>query len=261
LADNIASFAFTTQEDWYGELTFRSADDGSALSLAGRQFVMLVTPARSGAQIVEPKIELTMAAGRGLSLKEGDPSTLIFRVSRQATQSLERIEYTADILEAVGEARYLFMPARINYAEPSGLRAFFSRFLGATVSFASRVQPIVTPVAVAGRQGARGSGFLTGPGAPTPADGEDGDYWIDGLSDPRLVYGPKANGAWPQNGEPITSKLTPELIGVRDDVVRLAQMVGIVVDDDSLNFNYDPTAAAFDFNFNSDPDPSNDWNA
>ena len=38
-------------------------------------------------------------------------------------------------------------------------------------------------------------------------------------------------------------------------------MVGTVIDDESLNFNYDPTAAAFDFNFSSDPDPSNDWNA
>lgn len=227
MADNIAPFAFTTQEDWYGELTFRSAEDGSALSLAGRQFVMLVTPARSGAQIVEPSVELKMDAEGGLALKEGDPSTLVFRVPREKTKSLERIEYTADILEVVGAARYLFMPVRISYAEPSALRAFLSRFLGAKVSFASRVQPIVTPVAVAGRQGARGSGYLTGQAAPTAADGQDGDYWIDASVAPRMIYGPKTGGVWPADGEPFATDLTPEVEAARDEALSARDVAAI----------------------------------
>lgn len=52
-----------------------------------------------------------------------------------------------------------------------------------------------------------------------------------------------------------------QALSAADEVTRLAQMVGVVINDDSLDFNYDPAAAAFDFNFGSAPDPSNDWNA
>ncbi|TFZ54997.1 hypothetical protein E4V01_24095 [Methylorubrum sp. Q1] len=216
MADNIASFTFTTQEDWYGELVFRSADDGSTLSLAGRQFIMLVTPARSGAQIVEPKIELTMGQDGGLSLKEGDPSTLVFRAPRDATKDLERIEFTADILEVFGSARYLFMPVRINYVEPSGLRAYLSRFLGASVSFAARQQPIVTPVAVAGRQGARGAGILSGSRAPLATDGGVGDFWIDlgSPTQPPRLYPPKTPTGWASSFvELITNQILSDALG------------------------------------------------
>ena len=126
-------FPFTTQEDWYGELPFESAEDGSALSLAGRRFVMLVTPAASGAALVQPKLTLTMDAGGGLSLKTGESNTLVFRVPRAATQAFDRMEYTADIHEEVDGERHLFLPVRIQYTEPSGLRTFVSRFLGVKV--------------------------------------------------------------------------------------------------------------------------------
>jgi hypothetical protein len=192
-------FAFTTQEDWYGELTFRSADDESAVSLSGRQFVMLITPAQSGASLVEPVYVLTMAQGGGLSLKEGDPSTLLFRISREITRGFARGTYTGDVLEVVGDSRYLFMPVRIDYAEPSALRAYLSRFLGVKVSFASRQQPIYTPLAIPGRQGAPGATIINGTVAPVPAIGRDGDFFIEdrGAGRGRRMYGPKAGGAWP----------------------------------------------------------------
>ena len=194
------SFPFTTQEDWYGELSFRSAEDGSALPLTGRRFVMLVTPAASGASLIAPKLTLTMDVGGGLSFKAGDQSTLLFRVARTVTQTLDRIEYTADIHEEVDGERHLFMPVRIQFSEPSGLRSFVSRFLGVAVSFASRQQPIVTPIAIAGRQGVPGATILTGTAPPVPANGKDGDFYIEdrtASSQGRRMYGPKAGGAWP----------------------------------------------------------------
>ena len=197
---DFAPFAFTTQEDWYGELPFESLEDSSPLSLTGRQFVMLVTPAASGAALVEPKATLTMTVGGGLSLKTGSPNTLLFRVPRSVTKEFERGEYTADIHEEVDGERHLFLPVRIQYSEPSGLRTFSSRFVGVKISTVSRVQPIITPVAVAGRQGAPGATIITRTVPPAPADGKDGDFYIEDRSaagQGRWMYGPKASGAWP----------------------------------------------------------------
>lgn len=199
MADNFPTFPFTTQEDWYGELSFISAEDGSPLSLEGRNFVMLITPATSGAELVEPKIILTMEVGGGLSLKSGDPSTIIFRVPKEMAGNLQRMEYTADVLEVVGGNRYLFMPARIQYFEPSSLRTFLSRFLGVKVSFAARRQPIITPVAVPGREGKPGATILRGSTPPGPADGKDDDYYIEDRTasgQGRRMWGPKTAGAW-----------------------------------------------------------------
>lgn len=193
-------FAFTTQESWYGELSFKAAEDGSALSLAGRQFEMHITPATSGAQLVPPVLVLTMAEGRGLALKQGDPSTLVFRVPKTTANTFARQDYTADVLEVVGVDRYVFMPVRISYAEPSALRAFLSRFLGIAVTFSARQQPIYTPLAVPGREGRPGATILTSTVPPVPADGKDGDFFIEdrtASSQGRRMYGPKAGGLWP----------------------------------------------------------------
>ncbi|QDI81066.1 hypothetical protein E8E01_11775 [Methylorubrum populi] len=193
-------FAFTTQESWYGELSFKAAEDGSALSLAGRQFEMWITPASSGAQLVPPAIVLTMEAGRGLSLKQGDPSTLVFRVPKTTANDFPRVEFTGDVLEVVNGERYLFMPVRITYAEPSGLRSFLTRFLGVSVAFASRQQPIYTPLAVPGREGRPGATILRGTVPPVPADGKDDDYYIEDRTasgQGRRMWGPKAGGVWP----------------------------------------------------------------
>jgi hypothetical protein len=198
-------FAFTTQESWYGELSFKAAEDGSALSLAGRRFEMHITPATSSAQLVPPALVLSMDEGRGLAFKQTlflgeDPSTLVFRVPKETANTFPRGEFTADVLEVVGGDRYLFMPVRITYAEPSGLRAFLSRFLGVSVSFAARQQPIYTPLAVPGREGRPGATIITGTLPPVPADGKDGDFFIEdrtGAARGRRMWGPKAGGAWP----------------------------------------------------------------
>ncbi|KAB7783495.1 hypothetical protein [Methylorubrum populi] len=193
-------FPFTTQESWYGELSFEDADSKSPLSLAGRQFEMWITPASSGAQLVPPVLVLTMDEGRGLTLKQGDPSTLVFRVPKETANTFARQEYTADVLEVVGSDRYVFMPVRITYAEPSSLRAFFSRFLGVSVTYAARRQPIITPLAVPGREGRPGATILTSTVPPVPADGKDGDFFIEDRTasgQGRRMYGPKAGGAWP----------------------------------------------------------------
>lgn len=66
------------------------------------------------------------------------------------------------------------------------------------ITFGQGRQPIVTPVAVAGQAGRRGSGFLAGTSPPQPSDGEDGDFWVEEREgQANLVYGPKANGEWP----------------------------------------------------------------
>ncbi|MEN3213619.1 hypothetical protein PUR23_26855 [Methylorubrum populi] len=193
-------FAFTTQEDWYGELSFFSAEDKTPVSLAGRSFVMLITPAQSGAGLIEPVITLTMEEGRGLSFKGGESHTLAFRVPRSTATKFPRGEFTGDILEVVGSERYLFMPVRITYAEPSVLRAYSSRFVGVSVSFAARQQPIYTPLAVPGAPGSSGATIITDIEPPTPLDGKDGDFFIEdrsGSGRSRLMYGPKAGGVWP----------------------------------------------------------------
>ncbi|QIJ76183.1 hypothetical protein GU700_17240 [Methylobacterium sp. NI91] len=193
-------FAFTTQESWYGELSFKAAEDGSPVSLAGRQFEMHITPAASGASLVAPVLVLTMEEGRGLTLKQGDPSTLVFRVPKATANTFPRQEYTADVLEVVSGDRYLFMPVRITYAEPSGLRSFLTRFLGVSVSFAARQQPIYTPLAVPGREGKPGATIITSTVPPVPADGKDGDFYIEDRSasnQGRRMWGPKSGGQWP----------------------------------------------------------------
>ncbi len=232
MADTFPPFAFTTQEDWYGELTFKSADDGSAVSLAGRRFVMLVTPATSGGALVEPVLTLTMDQEGGLTFKEGDPSTLLFRVARASTRSLARGEYTGDVLEVVGDSRYLFMPVRITYAEPSGLRAYLSRFLGVAVSFASRQQPIYTPLAVPGRQGAPGATIVTGTAPPVPATGRDGDFFIEdrGAGRGRRMYGPKAAGAWPGTPWNIQVAAIGDVPGLPDAIAATAQRAANLAD-------------------------------
>jgi hypothetical protein len=142
-------------------------------------------------------------------------NTLVHQVSRAFAQAkFPRGDLTADILEVVDGARRLFAPVRLFYADPAQIREFVADRAG--ITFGQGCQPIVMPVAIAGQARRRGSGFLTGQGAPTPADGEDGDYRIDASTDPCTLYGPKADGAWPPQGDPITSTLTPALLAARD---------------------------------------------
>lgn len=341
----LPQFPISTQTDPYWEIPMYDAA-GNPLSIEGRVFEAWIAPATTKQGVAEPVPEIKVLTFQdGLSLVpptdgSGDQTvknTLVHQVSRAFAQAnFPRGELTADLLEVVDGARRLFAPVRLFYADPAQIREFVADRAG--ITFGQGRQPIVTPVAIAGQAGRRGSGFLTGQGPPAPQDGEDGDYWIDASSDPRMLYGPKAEGIWPFEGEQITSKLTPQLqelrdatidaaagaqagaeavasdrqavdigaaqvesarqivvsaqaqvtqdaalsaearqvavsskeevvtrtaqaVAAADEAVRLAQMVGIVVDDDSLDFNFDPVAAAFDFNFGSPPDPSNDWNA
>lgn len=227
-------FAFTTQETWYGELSFKSAEDKSPLPLTGRIFEMWITPASSGNQIVPPELVLTMETGGGLSLKAGDDSTIVFRVPKDTANNFKvRGQYTADILEVTNGDRYLFMPVRIDYYEPSALRSFLSRFLGVGVNFASRQQPIYTPLAVPGREGKPGATILRGTVPPVPSDGKDGDYYIEDRTasgQGRRMWGPRTGGAWP--GTPWTIQVAqytdiPGLAGVIDDT--RTQPVGVAV--------------------------------
>lgn len=203
--DRMADFplyAFTTQEDWYGELAIQSAEAGNApVSLAGRAFEMPITPSQQGGPLIEAVRTLTMAQGGGLSFKtDGTDGTLVFRVPRDIARTFPRQDYTADVLEVVDSERHLFLPVRIRYSEPSGLLSYISRFIGASVTFAARQQPIITPLAIAGRQGKRGNSVLSGNRAPISADGIDGDYWIQDRTasgQRRQMYGPKLAGAWP----------------------------------------------------------------
>lgn len=215
-------FQFTTQEDWYGAIPLLNADAGGApLELPGRAFEMWITPATQGGAVVEPVRVLTMQSGGGLEFAAGGANTFIFRVAKTVAVNFPRGEFTADLLEVVDGERHLFMPVRVRYGEPSGILSFLSRAFA--VTYAAARLPIVTSVGVPGRQGAPGATIITGLVPPVPADGKDGDYWIEdrsasGLS--RRMYGPKGGGVWP--GTPYTIQVSryqdvPGLTGALTD--------------------------------------------
>ncbi|MFI8535343.1 hypothetical protein ACIGMX_34500 [Streptomyces aquilus] len=58
---------------------------------------------------------------------------------------------------------------------------------------------IISPTGV---QGPRGNAVLSGPGAPGPTVGIDGDYYVDTANYPTsaILYGPRTAGAWPASG-------------------------------------------------------------
>jgi lysophospholipase L1-like esterase len=58
----------------------------------------------------------------------------------------------------------------------------------------------------AGADGVSGNTILSGHGTPSSGTGRDGDYWMD--LDAWELYGPKASGAWPGSGLPITDVIT-----------------------------------------------------
>lgn len=61
------------------------------------------------------------------------------------------------------------------------------------------------PAGPAGAAGANGSTVLSGTGAPSDTTGNNGDFYIDTAA--AVLYGPKANGAWPATG---TSLVGPQ---------------------------------------------------
>ncbi|QIJ74384.1 hypothetical protein GU700_07210 [Methylobacterium sp. NI91] len=194
------SFTFTTLESWFGELSFKAAEDSRALSLAGREFEMHITQVHAGAMIVAPMIILTMEIHRGLTLKQGDPRTLVFCVPKTITSTFLCGEYTADVFEVAGGERHLFMPVRIKYTEPSGRREFLMRFFGVTVSFGARQQTVNASHSIPGRERRSGATIMTSTVPPVFADGKDGDYFIEdrtAVGRGRRMYGPKADSVWP----------------------------------------------------------------
>jgi hypothetical protein len=179
---------------------------GNPLSIEGRVFEAWIAPATTKQGVAEPVEEIKVLTFQdGLSLVPpsdgtGDQTvknTLVHQVSRAFAQAnFPRGELTADLLEVVDGARRLFAPVRLFYADPAQIREFVADRAG--ITFGQGRQPIVTPVAIAGQAGRRGSGLLTGTLPPQPSDGEDGDYWVvEREGQANLVYGPKENGEWP----------------------------------------------------------------
>jgi hypothetical protein len=60
----------------------------------------------------------------------------------------------------------------------------------------------------AGAAGADGKTVLNGTGGPTSTAGNDGDFYLDTAAD--VLYGPKANGAWPVNGVSLVGPTGPQ---------------------------------------------------
>ncbi len=50
-----------------------------------------------------------------------------------------------------------------------------------------------------------GTSIVTGIVNPTSGDGNDGDFFLNTTS--RVLFGPKASGAWPANGEALDGNL------------------------------------------------------
>lgn len=222
----LPQFPISTQTDPYWEIPMYDAA-GNPLSIEGRVFEAWIAPAQTKQGVAEPVAAIKVLTFQdGMTLVPptdgvGDQTiknTLVHQVSREFAQAnFPRGELTADLLEVVDGARRMFSPVRLFYLDPAQIREFVADRAG--ITFGPGRQPIVTPVAIAGQAGRRGSGFLTGAGSPTVADGEDGDYWIDASATPRVIYGPKAGGAWPAEGEPFVTDLTPEIVAARDEVV------------------------------------------
>lgn len=201
----LPQFLISTQTDPYWEIPlFDSA--GNPLSVEGRIFEAWITPpeTKSGVGAPVPAVKvLTFQDGLSLvpptdgSGNQAVKNTFVHQVSRAFAQAnFPRGELTADLLEVVDGARRLFAPVRLFYGDPAQIREFVADRAG--ITFGQGRQPIVTPVAIAGQAGRRGSGLLTGTLPPQPSDGEDGDYWIVEREDQaNLVYGPKEGGEWP----------------------------------------------------------------
>lgn len=203
----LPQFIISTQTDPYWEIPLFDKD-GNPLSVEGRVFEAWIAQAETKQGVAEPPAAIKVLTFQdGLSLVpptdgSGDQTiknTFVHQVSRAFAQAnFPRGELTADLLEVVDGKRRLFSPVRLFYGDPAQIREFVADRAG--IVFGQGRQPIVTPVAIAGRVGARGSGVLSETRPPTASDGEDGDFFIEdqsALGRPRLMYGPKANGSWP----------------------------------------------------------------
>ncbi|GJE67309.1 hypothetical protein LNAOJCKE_4540 [Methylorubrum aminovorans] len=201
----LPQFIISTQTDPYWEIPLYDKD-GNPLSVDGRVFEAWIAPAETKAGVAQPPAEIKVLTFQdGLSLLpptdgSGDQTkrnTFVHQVSRAFAQAkFPRGELTADILEVVDGARRMFAPVRLFYGDPAQIRDFIADRQG--ITFGQGRQAIVTPVAIAGQAGRRGSGLLTGTLPPQPSDGEDGDYWVverEGQSN--VIYGPKEGGEWP----------------------------------------------------------------
>ena len=203
----LPQFLISTQTDPYWEIPMYDAA-GNPLSIEGRVFEAWIAPATTKQGVGEPVKEIKVLTFQdGLSLVpptdgSGDQTvknTLVHQVSRAFAQDkFPRGELTADLLEVVDGKRRLFAPVRLLYGDPAQIREFVADRAG--IIFGQGRQPIVTPVAIAGRVGARGNTVLSAARPPIGADGEDGDFFIEDRSAQgrgRWMYGPKANGVWP----------------------------------------------------------------
>ena len=203
----LPQFPISTQTDPYWEIPMYDAER-KPLSIEGRVFEAWITPALTKQGVAEPVKEIKVLTFQdGLRLVpptdgSGDQTvknTLVHQVSRAFAQAnFPRGELTADLLEVVDGARRLFAPVRLFYADPAQIREFVADRAG--ITFGQGRQPIVTPVAIAGRVGARGNTVLAGTVPPTAADGEDGDFFIEdrsALGRGRWMWGAKADGVWP----------------------------------------------------------------
>jgi hypothetical protein len=76
-----------------------------------------------------------------------------------------------------------------------------------------------------GPAGPRGAAILSGTTVPTSAVGVDGDFYIHTGIQPRRLYGPRANGVWPQSYQPLLTDLTPGMQAAADSAARSAALV------------------------------------
>jgi hypothetical protein len=235
----LPQFLISTQTDPYWEIPFFDAN-GNPLSVEGRVFEAWIAPSTSKTGVGEPVAPIKVLTFQdGLSLVaptdgSGDQTvknTFVHQVSRAFAQAnFPRGELTADILEVVDGARRLLVPVRLRYDDPAAIRDFVADRAG--VTFGAGRQPIVTPVAVAGQAGRRGTGILTGALPPQPSDGEDGDYWIVDRSangQSNVIYGPKEDGEWPAQPSSALG------VGGVADVPGLPSVLGDKADLDGIN--------------------------
>jgi hypothetical protein len=111
---------------------------------------------------------------------------------------------------------------------------------------------------LAGPNGPRGLSILNGGVDPTPADGQDGEFWIN-ISN-NTIFGPKYEGTWPP-GTPLAGlqdieqayielrQTTPQNVGGSNGVERVLnwQAESYVADTDFTFSNLNPSQIVFNF--------------
>lgn len=123
-----------------------------------------------------------------ISWNQQGPKGLTWRGAWNATAS-----YTSDDAVSYNGSSFIAVAANVNEAPNSGNSWNLLAAKGDKGDTGATGQ-----TGAAGKNGIDGNTILSGIGAPDNSVGQDGDFYLDTQAE--ILYGPKANGAWPATG-------------------------------------------------------------